>query len=80
MAMLTLAQAIDDAGSADPDRIQTALRYLRIPADATIMPWGVKFDTDGDNTKARVQLQTVEIAPRPIDPTDRQAASKFFGP
>jgi branched-chain amino acid transport system substrate-binding protein len=57
-AMMTLAQAIDDAGSPDPTKIREALKKLMVPGDETIMPWtGVKFNHDGQNTRARFVLQ-----------------------
>ncbi|MET0489000.1 MAG: ABC transporter substrate-binding protein, partial [Acidimicrobiales bacterium] len=44
-AVLVLAQAIDNAGSIDPQRLRAALLNLDIPARETIMPWsGVRFD------------------------------------
>lgn len=59
-AVLTLARAINDAGSTDSTKIQAALRELDVPADATIMPWaGVKFDDNGQNVRAQVVLQQV---------------------
>jgi branched-chain amino acid transport system substrate-binding protein len=59
-AMLTLARAINDAGSTDPEKIQAALRALDLPANATIMPWsGVKFDAYGQNTRAQFVLQQI---------------------
>jgi len=42
--MLTLCDAINRAGSLEPEAIQKALLETDIPADMTIMPWGVKFD------------------------------------
>jgi branched-chain amino acid transport system substrate-binding protein len=59
-AMLTVAQAISDAGSRKPSRIRDALRNLDLPGKSTIMPWrGIKFDTNGQNTKARFVLQQI---------------------
>jgi branched-chain amino acid transport system substrate-binding protein len=44
-AVLVLAQAIDSAGSTDPQRVRAALLNLDIPGRETIMPWsGVRFD------------------------------------
>jgi len=44
-AVLVLAQATDNAGSIDPQRLRAALLNLDIPARETIMPWsGVRFD------------------------------------
>ncbi len=45
--MLTLADAINRAGSTDPEAIQKALLETDIPADQIIMPWkGIKFDPE----------------------------------
>jgi branched-chain amino acid transport system substrate-binding protein len=52
-AMMTLARAIDDAGSARPIRIQSALRALRLPDTGTILPAdGIRFDSNGQNVDA----------------------------
>jgi hypothetical protein len=59
-AMMTVAQAIRDAGTEQPDRIRDALQRLDLPAAATIMPWdGVKVDANGQNIKAGVVLQQI---------------------
>jgi branched-chain amino acid transport system substrate-binding protein len=59
-AMLTLAQAINDAGSTDPVKLQAALRALDVPANGTIMPWnGIKFDAHGQNVRARALIQQI---------------------
>jgi branched-chain amino acid transport system substrate-binding protein len=58
--MLTVAQAIRDAGSSQPDRIRDALQRLDLPSAATIMPWrGVRFDASGQNTRAEFMVQQV---------------------
>jgi len=45
--MLVLADAINRAGSTDPEAIRQALLETNIPADKLIMPWdGVKFDQE----------------------------------
>lgn len=45
--MLTLADAINRAGSTEPEAIQKALLETDIPADQIIMPWkGIKFDPE----------------------------------
>jgi branched-chain amino acid transport system substrate-binding protein len=45
--MLVLADAINRAGSTDPEAIREALLETNIPADKLIMPWdGVKFDQE----------------------------------
>jgi branched-chain amino acid transport system substrate-binding protein len=44
-AVLTLAAAIDAAGSVEPERVRAALIGLDLPGRSTIMPWsGVRFD------------------------------------
>jgi len=60
--MLVLADAINRAGSTDPEAIRKALRETDIPGDMIIMPWeGVKFDPEtGQNPLGRgiiVQIQ-----------------------
>lgn len=58
---LTLADAINRAGSADPAAVQKALRETNIPADQLIMPWtGVKFDEKGQNIGVRAILQQLQ--------------------
>jgi branched-chain amino acid transport system substrate-binding protein len=52
-AVLTLAAAIDAAGSVDPERVRAALIGLDLPGRSTIMPWsGVQFDTSHQNARA----------------------------
>lgn len=60
--MLVLADAINRAGSTEPEAIQKALLETDLPADQLIMPWGgVKFDPQThQNTLGRgiiVQIQ-----------------------
>jgi branched-chain amino acid transport system substrate-binding protein len=53
-AGLTLFQAIDEAGSTEPDAITEALEGIEVPAEDTIMPWdGIAFDESGQNELAR---------------------------
>jgi branched-chain amino acid transport system substrate-binding protein len=50
--LLVLADAINRAGSTDPEAIRKALIATNIPSSALIMPWkGVKFDETGQNTQ-----------------------------
>ena len=57
-ALLVLADAINRAGSTDPDKIRTALIATDVPGDQTVMPWkGVKFDETGQNTEASPVIQ-----------------------
>lgn len=59
--MLVLADAINRAGSTDPEAIRKALQETDIPEEMTVMPWGVKFDPEtGQNLLAKgiiVQVQ-----------------------
>jgi branched-chain amino acid transport system substrate-binding protein len=58
---LTLADAINRAGSTEPAAIQKALRETNIPADQLLMPWaGVKFDDKGQNIGVRAILQQLQ--------------------
>ncbi len=58
--MMTVAQAISDARSTNPGRIRDELRRLELPREATIMPWrGIKFDGNGQNTRATFVLQQI---------------------
>lgn len=58
---LTLADAINRAGSTDPGAIQKALRETNIPADQLLMPWtGVRFDEKGQNAGVRAILQQLQ--------------------
>ena len=60
VAVQTLADAINRAGSAKPDDIRKALMATNIPGDQTIMPWkGVKFDETGQNIEATPVIQQV---------------------
>jgi branched-chain amino acid transport system substrate-binding protein len=49
--LLTLADAINRAGSIEPEAIRKALSETNIDGKNTIMPWkGIKFDQQGRNT------------------------------
>jgi branched-chain amino acid transport system substrate-binding protein len=62
-AMMTLAAAIDAAGSTDPGAIRAALRSIWQPATQIIMPWnGVRFDADGQNQLAAGVVEGREAA------------------
>jgi len=48
--LMTLADAINRAGSTEPEAIRKALTETNIPGNKLIMPWkGVKFDAQGQN-------------------------------
>ena len=60
-AFMTLADAINRAGSTDPAAIQKALRETNIPPDQLVMPWTVvKFDEKGQNSGVRAILQQMQ--------------------
>jgi branched-chain amino acid transport system substrate-binding protein len=60
VAVQTLADAINRAGSAKPDDIRKALVATDIPGNQTIMPWKyIKFDETGQNTGATPVIQQV---------------------
>jgi branched-chain amino acid transport system substrate-binding protein len=49
--LMALADAINRAGSTDPEAIRKALIETDIPGNKIIMPWkGIKFDAAGQNT------------------------------
>jgi branched-chain amino acid transport system substrate-binding protein len=59
-AVLTLAKAMDDAASIQPDRVRSALLNLDIPGRDTIMPWnGVRFDATHQNSGASGVVEQV---------------------
>jgi branched-chain amino acid transport system substrate-binding protein len=58
---MTLVEAINRAGSTDPDKIRAALAATDIPADQLIVPYkGVKFDATGQNILVRPILMQVQ--------------------
>jgi branched-chain amino acid transport system substrate-binding protein len=73
---LVLADAINRAGSTDPEKIQAALRATDLKPDQLIMGYnGVKFDETGQNTLAAtylVQLKGKEYVS--VWPDDRATA------
>ena len=75
-AVLALAEAIDNAGSTDPQRVRAALLNLDIPARETIMPWsGVRFDASHQNVAANgVVVQRVQDTFRVVFPGELQQA------
>jgi branched-chain amino acid transport system substrate-binding protein len=75
-AVLMLAEAIDNAGSTDPQRVRAALLNLDIPGRETIMPWsGVRFDASRQNVAANgVVEQRVGDAFRVVFPAELRVA------
>jgi branched-chain amino acid transport system substrate-binding protein len=58
---MTLLDAINRAGSTDPEKIRVALTQTNIPSDQLIVPYrGVKFDANGQNELVRPILMQVQ--------------------
>lgn len=69
-AMMTLADAINRAGSTQPEAIRKALGETSLSAEQIIMPWpGIKFDPTGQNTMSRgIFVQTQGEVPKLVWP------------
>lgn len=80
-AMMVLAEAINRAGSTDPEKIRAALAATKLSGDEVILPWeGVAFDATGQNTLTRgIFVQNLDGSPKMVWPTD-QASSKLVWP
>jgi branched-chain amino acid transport system substrate-binding protein len=53
-AVMTVAQAVNSAGTLDNQQVRSALLSLDIPGEQTIMPWaGIQFDETHQNTLAQ---------------------------
>jgi len=60
-ATLTLAAAIDGAGSGQPAAIRASLRKMSTPATQMIMPWGgIRFDANGQNQLAAAVVEGLD--------------------
>jgi branched-chain amino acid transport system substrate-binding protein len=58
---MTLLDALDRAGSTDPEKLRAALAATNIAADQLIVPYkGVKFDASGQNVRVRPILMQVQ--------------------
>jgi branched-chain amino acid transport system substrate-binding protein len=58
---MTLADALNRAGSTDPEKLRAALAATNIPPDQLIVPYrGVKFDANGQNELVRPILMQVQ--------------------
>ncbi|MTJ81362.1 MAG: ABC transporter substrate-binding protein [Telmatospirillum sp.] len=71
-AVAVIADAINRAGSTDPEAIRKALAATDIPGQGTIMPWkGIRFDTTGQNVLGSgiiVQVQNAQyVTVWPLD-------------
>lgn len=69
-AMMTLADAINRAGSTQPEAIRRALQDTNLSAEQIIMPWpGIKFDATGQNIMSRgILVQTQNEVPKLVWP------------
>jgi branched-chain amino acid transport system substrate-binding protein len=57
-AVMTVAQAVDNAGTLDNRQVRSALLSLDIPGEQTIMPWaGIQFDETHQNTLAQALVE-----------------------
>jgi branched-chain amino acid transport system substrate-binding protein len=81
-AVMTVAQAVNNAGSLDEQRIRSALLSLNIPGQQTIMPWGgIQFDETHQNTLAQPLIEQYHNrAFSVIYPSDAAAGNKPFYP
>jgi branched-chain amino acid transport system substrate-binding protein len=79
-AVLVLAEAIDNAGSTDPQRVRAALLNLDIPGREMIMPWsGLRFDASHQNVAANgVVEQRVDQVFRVVFPGELQQAEPVW--
>ncbi len=58
---MALANAINNAGSTDPEKIRQALVNLDMSSESLIVPYrGIKFGADGQNEKTRGILMQVQ--------------------
>lgn len=58
---MALADAINRAGSTEPEKIRAALSETNIPPDKLIVPWrGIKFGANGQNLLVRGILMQVQ--------------------
>ena len=74
-AVMTAAQAVNNAGTVDEQRVRSALLSLNIPGEQTIMPWaGIQFDETHQNTLAQPLIEQYHNrAFRIIYPSDAAA-------
>ena len=70
--MMTLLDAINRAGSTDPEAIRKALTETDLPPSELIVPWkGIKFDEKGQNTLAQgINMQVFDGVYHTVWPFD----------
>ena len=55
---MTVAQAVNNAGTLDNQQVRSALLSLDVPGEQTIMPWaGIQFDETHQNTLAQTLVE-----------------------
>lgn len=76
-AVMTVAQAANNAGSTDNQRIRSALLSLDLQGDETVMPWaGIQFDETHQNVLAQSLVeQYISGAFKIVYPSDSAAAN-----
>ena len=83
-AVMTVAQAVNNAGTLDEQRVRSSLLSLNIPGEQTIMPWaGIQFDETHQNTLAQALIEQYHNrAFSIVYPSDAAApdAKVVFGP
>jgi branched-chain amino acid transport system substrate-binding protein len=62
MAVFVFADALNRAGTTDPDPLMKAIMGTHLSAEQNVFPWGVKFDPSqgGQNTLAATVVQQVQ--------------------
>jgi branched-chain amino acid transport system substrate-binding protein len=78
--IMVLLDAINRAGSTQPEAIRRALAETNLSADQIIMPWpGIKFDEKGQNVMSRgIIVQTQAHTPRLVWPVEGAAADLIW--
>jgi branched-chain amino acid transport system substrate-binding protein len=76
-AVMTVAQAANNAGSTENQRIRSSLLSLNVPGEQTIMPWaGIQFDETHQNVLAQSLVeQYIGGAFKIVYPSDSAAAN-----
>jgi branched-chain amino acid transport system substrate-binding protein len=85
-AVMTMAQAINNAGSVEPDKIRSALLSLDIPGRDTIVPWdGIQFDATNQNSSATGVVEQLvsrggTLVSQVVYPTDVAKGARLIWP
>ena len=79
-AVMTVAQAANNAGAVDNQRIRSALLSLAVPGEQTIMPWaGIQFDETHQNVLAQSLIeQFADRTFKIVYPNDAANASMIY--